>query len=240
MARPIQDSVVLIGDSITSRQEVPDSLQARFAAVYRRDFDVLNRGYGGYTTRLLLPLLDEFLCRKEEAAGQSRIRLATVWLGTNDAVVSEAPTGQHVPLEEYAANLHKILDHLTSGERYPIVPNIILITPPPCYPGASTPPSTERDTKITKQYAEAARKVGEEWKAKSGRAWAVEVVDTWADMVENVGEGQPLTRYLTDGVHLTKAGYDVVWDGVVKAIKQGGLKDRGLDWEDQSLMPVPE
>ena len=29
----------------------------------------------------VLPLMDEFLCRKEEAAGHSRIKLATIWLG---------------------------------------------------------------------------------------------------------------------------------------------------------------
>jgi hypothetical protein len=82
MARPIQDCVVLLvgvqpqtsrsteqlqGDSITSRQDVPQSLQALMGGmsgaepqrgpltisdVYRRTLDILNRGYGGFNTTL--------------------------------------------------------------------------------------------------------------------------------------------------------------------------------------------
>ena len=116
--------------------------------------------------------------------------------GTNDNVKTGSETRQRVPLDQYIANLHQMLHHLTSGETYPVVPNIILIVPGPCYSEQSDPPNTQRDPAITKQYAEQARKVGEEWKAKGGKEWVVEVVDTWNDMVKHAGgEGERLRKY---------------------------------------------
>jgi lysophospholipase L1-like esterase len=43
--------------------------------------DVINRGFGGYTTSTTLLSLPEIL----ESTSKQQIALATVWLGANDA-----------------------------------------------------------------------------------------------------------------------------------------------------------
>jgi len=247
MARPIQDSVILFGDSLTSRQNVPGSLQARFSDVYRRTLDVLNRGYGGYTTTLAMPLFDQIFARTEEAAqrGTSKVRLVTIWFGTNDAVLPNK-TGQHVPLEDYTSNLNQFLHLLTSSDSpYAVahqdVPlNIILITPPPMYkPGMDAEGRGNRDEKVTKTYADAVLGIGKEWAAKSSEHWKVGAVDLWSgiETAANAGGPEALGEYFVDGLHFSTKGYDVLFD-LITALIQKEFQGRGIDWNDLETLPM--
>ncbi len=40
----------------------------------------------------------------------------------------------------------------------------------------------------------------------------------------------------SDGVHLTSAGYDILWREITRVIKVE-FKGRGLDWEDFDDLP---
>ncbi|ORY35766.1 SGNH hydrolase-type esterase domain-containing protein [Naematelia encephala] len=244
MARPIQDTILLLGDSLTSRQDVPNSLQARFCEAYRRTMDVANRGLGGYNTRFYVPLLDEMLLRQGEPG--SRIRLVTIWFGANDAVLRTSPTQQHVPIPEYTSNLTAIFRALTSPKSsYSVahqdVPlNIILITPPPLYPEMMTDEAfkSQRKVNVTEEYREAVLHVGQEWKAKavaSQKNCRIETVDLWDKILEEAGgQGEGLRDYLTDGLHLTTKGYDVLWKDIHRILKTD-FAGRGIDPDDMEF-----
>ncbi|KAL3910406.1 MAG: hypothetical protein SGPRY_009068 [Prymnesium sp.] len=85
---------------------MPHGWGARLADKYARTADVTLRGYSGYNTRWaleLLPLL--FPPRRSPPA------LLTLCFGANDAVLPSASplSRQHVPLDEFAANLRAML-----------------------------------------------------------------------------------------------------------------------------------
>jgi hypothetical protein len=166
------------------------------------------------------PIMDQFLAHKDEAHLYSLIRLMTVWFGessfrqlirvvadpsytgTNDAAPPHLPLQQHVPVREYTENLHKILDTLTSNEKYPAIPNIILITPPPMHqPGIHPDEPIRRDWEVTKTYVDAAKKVGEEWRAKAGKGqvdWRIATVSAWDAVIEAAGgTGDQLAPFFT-------------------------------------------
>ncbi|WVW79006.1 hypothetical protein I302_100969 [Kwoniella bestiolae CBS 10118] len=241
MARPIQDAILLMGDSITSRQDVPLSLNARLSECYRRTFDILNRGLGAYNTRFYLPLLDQFLLRTSDFPSSSpyrpqQIRLVTIWFGANDAVLPEFL--QHIPLEEYTFNLNKILEKLTSmGSPYTVASqdgplNIVLITPPPLYPDMMGDEdfAGQRDLENTRRYAEAVLDLGKKWKAKEsqGGNWRIATVDMFDGILgEAGGKGEKLRPYFTDGLHLSTLGYTVLWKKLW-GILETEFKGRGI------------
>ncbi|WWD08193.1 hypothetical protein V865_006304 [Kwoniella europaea PYCC6329] len=241
MARPIQDAIVLMGDSITSRQDVPLSLNALLSECYRRTFDILNRGLGAYNTRFYLPLLDQFLLRNTDSPSNSvirpqQIRLVTIWFGANDAVLPSFL--QHVPLDEYTSNLDKIITKLTSGESPYTVANqdgplnIVLITPPPIYPDmmGDADFAGQRELENTRKYAEAVLDLGKKWKAKEsdGGIWRIRTVDMFDGILELAGgKGEELIPYFTDGLHLSTLGYGVLWTKLSQ-ILGNDFKGRGI------------
>lgn len=77
---------VLAGDSITEFGFVDGGWGIMLAETYRRKADVINRGFGGYTSRMGVYILDEFL----NSFGSGRIKLVTLCFGANDA---SHPTG---------------------------------------------------------------------------------------------------------------------------------------------------
>lgn len=96
------------------------------------------------------------------------------------------------------------------SEYYSPSTRIILITPPPIHEAswskwltAHDPPlQLDRDTENTKAYAEATKAVA--------AAERVPVVDTWSAIWDAAKhENDNLTSFLSDGLHLTKEGYDV-------------------------------
>lgn len=62
---------------------------ALLAHWWERRFDVVNRGYSGYNTRWLLPLVDRLFV----PGGAAPVKLVTIFLGANDCVL--AGNNQH-------------------------------------------------------------------------------------------------------------------------------------------------
>jgi lysophospholipase L1-like esterase len=88
----------------------------------------------------------------------------TISFGTNDASIAGAPNKQHIPLEEFRANLEKIITHpqITAHN-----PRIILVAPPPVNEHlwllrdqASGYSSVTRNAAKTKEYADAVVELG--------------------------------------------------------------------------------
>lgn len=123
------DQIILFGDSITQQsfnQDLGFGFGAALSDAYVRSIDVVNRGFSGYNTRQALHVLPRVLPPPEHA----RVRLMTVWFGANDARLPGTLGGpqQHVPLDEYKANVKALVNHANVQAHTGI--RIILITPP--------------------------------------------------------------------------------------------------------------
>jgi hypothetical protein len=107
----------------------------------------------------------------------------TVFFGANDASLPDAPNKQHIPLEEYKANIEKIITHPQIVAHNP---RIILVAPPPINEHLWWPrdqsngyPSVTRVASATKDYADAACEVGMKLN--------IPVVNLWQAFMEKAG-----------------------------------------------------
>eukprot|EP00051_Salpingoeca_urceolata_P007035 m.93325 g.93325 ORF g.93325 m.93325 type:complete len:227 (-) comp15088_c0_seq2:169-849(-) len=143
--------------------------------------------------------------------------LVTVFFGANDAALKDgSSTRQHVPLDEYRANLKNIVEHLRS---LPSKPTVILVTPPPVdetawarathekYGGEAGVPCN-RTNAVTKTYAAACMEVAEEL--------AVPCVDLHSAFETNPS----WTSLLNDGLHFSNQGQDVAFKEVLAVLAQ--------------------
>ena len=87
---------------------------------------------------------------------------------------------------------------------------VLLITPPPIHiPSMGVDMQPMRAFDVTEAYAEEVKKIGE--------AENVPVVDVWTGIWEAAGKSKEAVKgFLTDGLHLDKAGYEVrITTGIV-------------------------
>lgn len=199
----------LFGDSITQHAMNVEggAWGARLAHAYSRKADVIVRGYSGYNSRLALALQT----RKREEGVWGAPDLVTVWFGANDA----ASNAQHVPLEEYRANVAAMARAAAAvpGAALGRAPRVFVLTPPPCDGGrwaagrAEDPPS--RSLEASARYAEAAR--------LAARDAGALVADVHADMAAYRGEGG-WRALLSDGLHLSAEGGRQAFLSLARAI----------------------
>lgn len=201
------DQFILFGDSITQMSSDPHMGFGLFAALqdaYSRRLDVINRGFGGYTSGHAIKVFPKFFPTPEKAT----VRFMTIFFGANDACLPGSP--QHVPLDVYKENLTRIIQHPATVAQNP---HILLLTPPPVneyqlqgFDESKGNAHPSRTAAFTKEYAEAVREVG--------ASLGVPVVDVWKAFMSAVGwkEGEPLpgsrdlpnldqfARFFTDGL----------------------------------------
>uniref|UniRef100_A0A8C4XLX1 Isoamyl acetate-hydrolyzing esterase 1 homolog n=1 Tax=Falco tinnunculus TaxID=100819 RepID=A0A8C4XLX1_FALTI len=91
-----------------------------------RKCDVVNRGLSGYNTRWAKLILPRLITKSTGAESTAAV---TIFFGANDSALKDLNPKQHVPLEEYAANLKSMIQYLKSVDI--TEDRIILITPPP-------------------------------------------------------------------------------------------------------------
>jgi len=150
------------------------------------------------------------LAKQHEQQHVPRVRLLTIWFGTNDACLPGSP--QHVPLANFATLLAEMIQTVTSPEspHYSPITKVILIAPPPVntfqrgadLASRDPPRELDRSFEVTKSYAEEVLKVGE----REG----VPVIDLWTRIWEAAGKNEKsLEAFLYDGLHLNEAGYNV-------------------------------
>lgn len=179
---------------------------------YSRRADVLNRGFSGYTTRSVAPLLDSVF-PPEVADGDGKpFVLTTVWLGANDAASNEQ---QHVPLAEYEAGLGRIVDRalLCSSA-------VVVLTPTPV-DSAAWP---DRSNAVLLAYGRAAARVAA---AREG----VSCFDAHAALLE--AGGDYWKAMLSDGLHLSRRGGEAVSRGLLLHIEShhGDIAPRALKYD---------
>lgn len=156
-------------------------------------------------------MLIQVFAKASERQNVPKIQLLTIWFGANDAALPGEQ--QHVPLPKYKQNLSNLIHTVRDpgSQWYSSETRIILITPPPVntyqwveFLRNCDPPKdySDRQFDLTKQYAEAAKEVGE--------AEKVPVVDAWTLLWEACGQDEHnLPKFLTDGLHLNAEAYKV-------------------------------
>ncbi|KAJ4986428.1 GDSL-like Lipase/Acylhydrolase [Stagonosporopsis vannaccii] len=241
----VYEQFFLFGDSITQdsfNQERGFGFSAALQADYIRRLDVVNRGFSGYNTRQALSVLPSLIPSPEQA----KIRFLTVFFGANDASLPDAPNKQHIPLDEYKANLEKIITH---PQIVAHKPRIILIAPPPINEHLWWPRDQEkgygavtRTAAATKQYADAVVELGTKlnlpvvnlWKAFMSKtdfqidAW--KVGDLLPGSLETT-QNDALVELMYDGLHFHPAGYKILYQELTKLIAEV--------WPDQAAEKLP-
>ncbi|KAK4264341.1 hypothetical protein QN277_025536 [Acacia crassicarpa] len=221
----MRPQIVLFGDSITEQSFLPGGWGAALANSYSRKADVLIRGYGGYNTRWALFLLHHIFpmdSTKPPAA-------TTIFFGANDAaLLGRSSERQHVPIEEYKENLRKIVRHLKECSPAML---IVLITPPPiCEEGRdayarslygdNARELSERTNEVTGEYAKASIETAEEL--------GVRFINLWSKMQETDGWQK---KFLSDGLHLTPEGNEVVYREVKRVFKEAWLSAEEMPYD---------
>ena len=180
-------------------------------------------------------------------------RLVTLYLGTNDAALPDSGTKEsriHTPVDEFAANLRSIIAllvpqygaHVSPGATPPsqylsTSTALILVTPgqvnitqwqlrnltTPPYPPTSSLPIT-RSVPATEKYAAAVRSLA--------RDWHIPCLDMWPLTAESEWQ-----RMFSDGLHLSDAGNRVVYDEVMRLVREeyGELEVRGTGEEEDEV-----
>ncbi|KAL7417358.1 SGNH hydrolase-type esterase domain-containing protein [Mrakia frigida] len=210
------DAMVLLGDSITEQSWAKEGLSSRLSEFYVRKLDIINRGYGGFNTRDLLPIAEN-LFRPTTSTDLPKVKQITLFLGANDAVLFGP---QLVPLGEYTQNLSAILTLLP-----PDIPKL-LITPPipdgPAWCARKEIPGLQpnRSEENTGKYAAAVVELGKEMSRNGFEVWTI---DLWEAMDQYRRQpGQSLGDLLSDGLHLSERGNKLLSDLVIETLFQKG------------------
>ncbi|KAM6221090.1 isoamyl acetate-hydrolyzing esterase 1 homolog [Rhynchocyon petersi] len=187
--------MLLFGDSITQFSFQQGGWGASLADKLVRKCDVLNRGFSGYNTRWAKIILPRLI--KKGNSLDSPVAV-TIFFGANDSALKEENPKQHIPLEEYAANLKSMVQYLQSVD----VPEnrIILITPPPLCEAAWEKECIAQGCKLNRRNVV----VGEYARAcvQVARDCQTDVLDLWTLMQDN----ENYSSYLSDGLHLSPKG----------------------------------
>ncbi|NXX80188.1 IAH1 esterase, partial [Urocolius indicus] len=191
--------VVLFGDSITEFSFQEDGWGAYLAERLVRKCDVVNRGFSGYNTRWAKLILPRLIPESDSAENTVAV---TIFFGANDSALKDLNPKQHVPLEEYAANLKAMVQYLKSVGI--TEDRIILITPPPLQESAwekqclAKGQRLNRRNATTGEYAQACARVAQDC--------GTDVLDLWTLMQRK----QDFSSYLSDGLHLSREGNSFV------------------------------
>ncbi|KAK0387014.1 hypothetical protein NLU13_5328 [Sarocladium strictum] len=217
----VNPQFILLGDSITQNSTV--SLQAYLATQYTRRFDVINRGYSGYTAPLGLRAIQKFLPKSHtiQRPDVPPVRLLTLWYGANDACAPGGAGNQHVPLDEYVASLEAIT-------RYQVLEAqktaIVILTPPPV-DEHQFDEVNPRTAARTAEYAAACRQVAHRLGHPLVDVWKLFMAEagfdglTQQDALPGSKAGPPssvLRELLWDGLHLSIKGYRLVFEELMR------------------------
>lgn len=128
----------------------------------------------------------------------------TIFFGANDSALKDENPKQHVPLEEFVANLRSMVRYLRSVD----VPEgrLILITPPPLCEAAWAQECLQQGCKLNRLNSV----VGEDARAclQVAQDCGADALDLWSLMQK---DGQDFSSYLSDGLHLSPKGNEFVF-----------------------------
>lgn len=193
--------VLLFGDSITQFSFQQGGWGASLADKLARKCDVLNRGFSGYNTRWAKIILPRLIRKGNSLDNPVAV---TVFFGANDSALKEENPKQHIPLDEYTANLKSMVQYLQSVD----IPKsrIILITPPPLCETAWEKECRAQGCKLNRlnsvvgEYASACLQVAQDC--------GTDALDLWTLMQK---DSQDFSSYLSDGLHLSPKGNEFLF-----------------------------
>ncbi|KAM9201011.1 isoamyl acetate-hydrolyzing esterase 1 homolog isoform 1-T1 [Dugong dugon] len=193
--------VLLFGDSITQFSFQQGGWGASLADKLVRKCDVLNRGFSGYNTRWAKIILPRLIRKGNSLDSPVAV---TIFFGSNDSALKDENPKQHIPLEEYVANLKSMVQYLKSVD----IPEnrVILITPPPLCETAWEKECIIQGCKLNRlnfvvgEYASACLKVAQDC--------GTDVLDLWTLMQK---DNQDFSSYLSDGLHLSPEGNEFLF-----------------------------
>jgi lysophospholipase L1-like esterase len=227
---------VLFGDSITQRGSASNGWGTLLGDKYTRRADIVNRGYSGYNTEFCKLLLEKQLANKiwpfnpnQRSNTNTYERLVTIFLGANDSVLKAFP--QHVSIENYEANLLKIVSLLiprkletpATTDKYGVNTvlsecgtGLILITPPQIDPpryakffGDIVVDEYSREYENTLKYVNVVKSIGARYNIPVVDLWTLTPIST-----------DPNLDCFNDGLHLNTRGNVVLFEAVLSTIKQ--------------------
>ncbi|RMZ90874.1 hypothetical protein DV736_g1906, partial [Chaetothyriales sp. CBS 134916] len=208
---------VLFGDSIT--QEGHSTLGVEVANYYIRRLDVLNRGFGQYTSTMGLKLLPKFFpttmpCPESDTP---RVRLMTVFFGANDASRLDAEWSG-IPLETYKDTLRQIATYQGINVHQT---KVIFINPPPFDEHRSLGNNISRSSENTAIYAAACCEVASSLSLPCLDLWSIFMrIAGWKGSGSDeklIGSldrepSEALEQLLKDGLHPSAYGYAIIWE----------------------------
>ncbi|KAF8571570.1 hypothetical protein P879_03109 [Paragonimus westermani] len=215
--------VIFFGDSLTERGWSYDGgWLAMVADSLVRRVDVIGRGFSGYTTRICRPLLNDLYPDK---ASVKNCRFFTIFLGANDA----SSGSQHVPIDEYKANLAAMVMHLKELEI--TLDRILLISVPPVDEARynalqlAKDMSPVRQLKCCQLYTQACKEVASEC--------GVGFINLYNAMIAQ----QNWHEFFNDGLHFSRKGSEFLAN-ILKLIFDERLADCTVqlpDWKTVNM-----
>ncbi|KAE8977957.1 hypothetical protein PR001_g24982 [Phytophthora rubi] len=202
--------MLLLGDSLTEKGTDPTTqgwvtlLQSR----YTRSSGVVVRGLSGYNTKWFIKDVVPLVEREIRTRAYSSPSLITVWLGANDAALSNGSNSEtHVPIGAYKENLIKIISGLWVAAP---TAQFLLISPPHVNDSAraeiaeqltdSKRGLVDRSNAMTKKYARAC--------VEPSETLGVPVLDL--NSYFNAMSESDRNTLLVDGLHFNEEGNKAV------------------------------
>ncbi|CAN6443066.1 unnamed protein product [Victoria cruziana] len=209
MVGPIRPLFVLFGSSIVQFSFGHGGWGATLADIYSRKADIVLRGYSGWNSTRAVQVIDQVF--PKDAAIQPS--LVIVYFGGNDSMGAHpSGLGPHVPLAEYVENLKKIASYIKGLSEKT---RVIFLTCPPVNEEKVKQLSSEllselvRSNEMCRRYSEACIELCREMEVEVIDLWtAIQRKDNWA------------TTCLTDGVHLSAEGSDIVVEEILKVLRE--------------------
>lgn len=220
---------LMFGDSITEfafdqfpgpGKEIQYCLGAALQNAYARKLQVLQRGFSGYTSRDGVPLVKSILkAEHDDVAESQKIKIGYVFFGTNDARKKgkSSDNKEHIPLDTYVSNMKLIVEEFKKRD----IP-VIVVTP-----GAhdqklwdSSHPQDlltgdYRDNETNKLYQDALK----EHIKDTPLLCFYDIMMEWKEK-NSATPQDDFSELLSDGIHLSGTGYQVLFDALMDLIDQ--------------------
>lgn len=235
----VYPKIVLWGDSITQYgYESPSGYASLLSDAYQRRVDVVARGLAGYNTRWALPLMEPVL----QSLGD-KFEAISIFFGTNDCCFEGNP--QHVPPEEFATNLSKMVEIARKYTDAIVVVGTTMVDEKGSHPGCEF-----RSNKQSYAYNAIAKSVAEVEQVQFLDLWSAFRTDNGepvapAAEVELAGEkgyagDKQASRYLRDGIHFTGHGYEIYFMELVELLANVGKGPNDYEWVFPAWRDLPE
>ena len=228
MATINRESILLFGDSITELSVDPSGgFSSSLAYAYRRKADVVTRGFSGYNSRHAIAIAPLVFSSK------ARHLFSTIFFGANDSSsihpfkISDAPEhdkpSQHVPVDEFEKNIEETITHALQATRADGC--VIVISPPP----VNKLKWPDRGNFNVESYTAAVARVAQTVHASLSSTSTAKVLHLnlfkamysgSSDIVECDSVTSPYEHYLSDGLHLSPEGNNLVSDMIMSLVRE--------------------